>query len=395
MSAADVVSSGSQAALDATQELAALQAELAALHTALAGPLGPKLTNILNTTDTIPRSWVVVKNMTINPSLVFGPQLVTAIVFPALTGIVFALSIVYFFYFGGSSGDRWFIQAGVLFALTTHIFFSFALVYNFYDRMFGAMFHVDGWDMRSAGWQVPAAIITEVFPMLLGQMYFLARTSKFFTRGRKVFFGIGMMLLLFQVGFGLSSLQVWASTLDWYKILTTPRFNLANAVGLTGSSCMFMSNEIFISASLLYKLHKLRSRSKFAAGNSVMAKLGVLALQSNLALIVMAVFIIVAHQISPTGWFLPVLLAEHPVYSAFVLINLIYRRSMTAELAMGSSQVRMESVQGQGSHRPNPVTPLSTDTDIERYACTKSDQDADKSPVSSSDVEAHSISWRQ
>ncbi|EPQ29870.1 uncharacterized protein PFL1_02543 [Pseudozyma flocculosa PF-1] len=314
--------------------------------------LGRQMSNILLNNDGIPRAFVLVKNNPVDPILVYGPQLIAAIVYAGMVGAVLSLGGVYFFYFCGRKGDRWFLQLGVAVSLVIYVFNAMALMFNFYRRIFLTMLEPDGWDMRSIGWQVPTATSLEVIPVMLGQLYFLARTAKFFSRGRLVFLVVGSLMIFTQALLGVLGLIVYSQTLDWFRILLTPGFaNIVNST-LKGYVSMLIINEVGLSAALCYKLFELRANSSLAAVNSVMYKLGMLAVQSNLALVMSAVIVLVAHSVGSTGWYLPVLFCQHPLHTFFVLINLIYRRSMVTELAQSTAQ----SKGSKGTLQPRPFS---------------------------------------
>ncbi|SPO37164.1 uncharacterized protein PSFLO_02636 [Pseudozyma flocculosa] len=291
-------------------------------------------------------------------SVVIGPHLINAIVHPALTGALLAASGVYFFHFSGKNGDRWFLQLGVAFAVIVYTFNSVVLIENIYSRIVGAALGATGWEMTSIGWQVATVSILMTFPMALGQLYFLARTGKFFTRGKKVFLAIGAFLISVQMAFGLLPLVVYVQTLDYATVLSSTVMRTINNSTVVGYVAMVIINEVYFSLTLLYKLYQLRRNSSLAAANAVMYKLGILAVQSNVLLVVSGVAVLLTHRVASTGWFLTVLIAQHPLHALFVVTNLIYRPSMKAELEQGISDLKASS-------QTPPFSAISVGDDLE------------------------------
>ncbi|EPQ29869.1 uncharacterized protein PFL1_02542 [Pseudozyma flocculosa PF-1] len=311
---------------------------VAALDAVSSELLRKQLTNILINDDGIPCTYVAVNHMPdVKPKFDLGPHLINAIVNPALTGALLAASGVYFFHFSGKNGDRWFLQAGVAFAVVVYVISSIFLIENFYTRILGEALGPTGWPMTSIGWQVATVTVLVTFPMALGQLYFLARTSMFFTQGKKLFLAIGAFLVGVQVLFGLLPVSIYIQTLDYVVILRSTVMREINDYTVVGYVAMIISNEVFFSVTLLYKLHQLRRHSSLAAANAVMYKLGILAIQSNVFLIASGVAVLLTHQMGSTGWFLTVLIAQHPLHALFVVANLLYRPSIRAELEQGVS----------------------------------------------------------
>ncbi|KAN0063288.1 hypothetical protein ACQY0O_004452 [Thecaphora frezii] len=329
--------------------------------------LGKQLFNLITRVDGRPWAFTMSRaSEVIDLGLIYGGLYASTILSAGFSGILLGLTGIYFVFYGGRRGDRWFLQLGVLVCTLIHLSSAVLLCYMFFGRIFNKLLQPDGLDLGYASIEIPITLGLSTLPFFLGQCYFLARNAMLFERGRKIFVAVGFTMIFIQTSAALVLIiGLYGWSLDFLQVILPTKLHYFGSATLRVSMSLLVVNEIGLSASLWYKLRRLREQSHSSAINSIMYRLNKFNLYWDLIILGTALWILITEALELTGFYVPIIFVQAVLHTIFVMINLIYRRSMTDKLVQATP-----SRAAQPSRLQRTTDTLSTGPRSDMTICT-------------------------